>query len=306
MKKRLKAKGSVDRWLKRSLQTLETLQFHEIEVNENEDRITSLDPMGNPFNIDIAPIEDGRVAMDIEFADVDTLKVFKEAATKKKAAPTTPVQHPDAGDSETMAFDPTAAINTQEVRDALDNQAAQAEAEAPTPIPIDDEPETVTTYEPKDKKKSWLIPAIIGAVVIVAALVAWQVMGNKDSEGTPTPSPSAVVTVEPTTADPTSDPNAQPTADPAATPQPTVDPNTQPQVMMSIEQFNAIQPGMTYEQVRDLVGAEGEALPEMSDPNTGLTAYRWRGHNPDNPSSYAVVTFTNNQMTEKAESAIVP
>lgn len=305
MKKRLKAKGSVDRWLKRSLQTLEKLQFHDIEVREAEDSITSLDPMGNPFNIEIAPIEDGRVAMDIEFADVDTLKVFKEAATKKKAAPTTPVQHPDGGDGEAMAFDPTAAINTQEVREALDNQG-QAEAEASIPVPVDDKPETVTTYEPKAKKKSWLIPAIIGAVVIVAALVAWQVMGNKDDDATPTPSPSAVVTVEPTTADPTPDPNAQPTPDPAATPQPTTDPNAQPQVMMTIDQFNAIQPGMSYEQVRDLVGAEGEALPEMSDPNTGLAAYRWRGHNPDNPSSYAVVTFTNNQMTEKAESAIVP
>ena len=85
-----------------------------------------------------------------------------------------------------------------------------------------------------------------------------------------------------------------------STSQKAVEPTNKPTI--SLEEFNAIETGMTYEEVVEIVGSEGEVLSEV-DLGLGdeyvTTMYMWEGEG--SVGANANVTIQGGQVTAKAQ-----
>lgn len=67
---------------------------------------------------------------------------------------------------------------------------------------------------------------------------------------------------------------------------------------ISFDEFQAIQTGMTYDEVVNIIGGEGELLSESSLAGYETKMYQWNG---DNGFSNANVTIQNNAVVSKAQ-----
>lgn len=67
---------------------------------------------------------------------------------------------------------------------------------------------------------------------------------------------------------------------------------------ISFDEFQAIQTGMTYDEVVNIVGGEGELLSESSIAGYDTKMYQWDG---DESFSSANVTIQNNAVVSKAQ-----
>lgn len=70
---------------------------------------------------------------------------------------------------------------------------------------------------------------------------------------------------------------------------------------MSLEEFNAIQPGMTYNDVVNLVGLTGTL---EGDPTLANQTYTWPGDQNAAPGAVATITFLNAGMTTKTQTGL--
>lgn len=68
---------------------------------------------------------------------------------------------------------------------------------------------------------------------------------------------------------------------------------------ISLEEFNSIENGMTYEQVCEIVGSEGTVQSTASSGEFTMTMYTWKGNG--DITSNANVTFTNDEVSAKAQ-----
>ena len=68
---------------------------------------------------------------------------------------------------------------------------------------------------------------------------------------------------------------------------------------ITMEEYNQIENGMTYEEVKEIVGSNGEVSSTVSMNGTTVTIYTWYGNGV--AGSNANVTFTNNEVTGKAQ-----
>lgn len=68
---------------------------------------------------------------------------------------------------------------------------------------------------------------------------------------------------------------------------------------ITLEEFNAIESGMTYEAVQEIVGSEGTVSSEVEAGGTKVIIVTWYGNGV--AGSNASVTFTNNEMSGKAQ-----
>lgn len=66
-----------------------------------------------------------------------------------------------------------------------------------------------------------------------------------------------------------------------------------------MEEFNRIEMGMTYEQVKEIVGSAGELSGETEMPGNKVVIVTWYGNRLT--GSNANVTFLNNVVTGKAQ-----
>jgi len=111
---------------------------------------------------------------------------------------------------------------------------------------------------------------VLGIIVVFAIIVGVAVTAVKnETPNTETPS------LEQPAETPAETPAPEPTAAPAPTPAPT--PVNSPK--MSMAEFNAIQNGMTYEQVVQIVGGPGEKMSEVGSPGEEFytVMYTWDG-----------------------------
>lgn len=69
--------------------------------------------------------------------------------------------------------------------------------------------------------------------------------------------------------------------------------------VMTMEKFNAIQNGMTYEEVVEIVGGEGVMSNTAGDGDYKISIYSWEGNG--STGSNANVTFTNGKVSGKAQ-----
>lgn len=82
----------------------------------------------------------------------------------------------------------------------------------------------------------------------------------------------------------------------STTPNTTSAPNDE---YITMEEFNRIEMGMTYEQVKEIVGSAGELSGETEMPGNKVVIVTWYGNRLT--GSNANVTFLNNAVTGKAQ-----
>lgn len=73
---------------------------------------------------------------------------------------------------------------------------------------------------------------------------------------------------------------------------------TQKQEKMTLEKFNKIETGMTYQQVVDIIGEEGTLSTESSYGSQSMKVYYWYA---SNGISNATVSFMNGNVTAKSQ-----
>ena len=67
---------------------------------------------------------------------------------------------------------------------------------------------------------------------------------------------------------------------------------------ITMEEYNKIDTGMTYEEVKEIVGSAGEVTVQSEAGNIKIVIVTWYGNGA--AGSNANVTFTNNEVTAKA------
>lgn len=68
---------------------------------------------------------------------------------------------------------------------------------------------------------------------------------------------------------------------------------------ISMEEYNKIETGMTYEQVKEIVGGTGEVSSQVESGGYKIVIITWYGNGM--AGSNANVTFTNDEVTAKAQ-----
>ena len=78
------------------------------------------------------------------------------------------------------------------------------------------------------------------------------------------------------------------------------DPAGDPAGKITLEQYNQIENGMSYEQVKDIIGSEGELVAEVGIKNEPFycTIYVWEGIQ---SASKATFTFEDNILQSKSQ-----
>lgn len=72
----------------------------------------------------------------------------------------------------------------------------------------------------------------------------------------------------------------------------------QEQTKVTLEKFNKIETGMTYQQVVNIIGEEGTLSTESSYGNQSMKVYYWYA---SNKISNATVSFMNGKVTAKSQ-----
>lgn len=68
------------------------------------------------------------------------------------------------------------------------------------------------------------------------------------------------------------------------------------------DEFNQIETGMTYDEVKEIIGSDGSLTSSVSMNNTTVEIYTWYGNG--TAGSNANVTFTDNSVTGKAQAGL--
>lgn len=68
---------------------------------------------------------------------------------------------------------------------------------------------------------------------------------------------------------------------------------------MTMEEYNKIETGMTYEEVVEIVGSSGESMSKVEGNGTVIEMFTWYGNGM--AGSNANVTFQNGKVTGKAQ-----
>ena len=72
----------------------------------------------------------------------------------------------------------------------------------------------------------------------------------------------------------------------------------QEQTKVTLEKFNKIETGMTYQQVVNIIGEEGTLSTESSYGNQSMKVYYWYA---SNKIANATVSFMNDKVTAKSQ-----
>jgi uncharacterized membrane protein len=75
--------------------------------------------------------------------------------------------------------------------------------------------------------------------------------------------------------------------------------------VVTLAEFDQIQTGMTYEQVRDLIGSDGTVSSEVNIGGTQSKTYTWEGPRVDFMSGSAIVIFQDGKVSSKSQFKLV-
>ena len=74
---------------------------------------------------------------------------------------------------------------------------------------------------------------------------------------------------------------------------------------ITLAEYNQIQEGMTYEEVCDIIGAEGELSSESSFGDFQTEVYTWKGTLYFISGANACITFTNGHVSTMAHAGLI-
>lgn len=121
------------------------------------------------------------------------------------------------------------------------------------------------------KKIKWIVLAVIFIAIVGAALGG----GNSDETDEKT------TTQEESTSNISSD-------------------SSESKAGINEEKFNQIQSGMTYDEVKNIIGEDGQNISESEVAGIKTVMYQWE----DDSWGVAIVTFQNDQVTNKSQAGI--
>jgi hypothetical protein len=149
---------------------------------------------------------------------------------------------------------------------------------------------TQTPQKPSHRGRNTLI-ALGAAVALIVLIVVISVASSGGSK-TPTASTHKPAATAPATAAPTAAPTAPPTAKPTAAPT--------PDTSLTVTKFNAIQNGMSYEQVKQIMGSAGTLQVDSSVAGYTGQIYEWK-ETGFLTAKVVTVQFQNGAVIQKAQ-----
>ncbi len=127
--------------------------------------------------------------------------------------------------------------------------------------------------QPQKKKKKWWIAIVVLLVICVIGFLA--VLGNSDTNKNTSDKPSV--------SDSAND----------------VTENSNTSKYITMEAFSKIKSGMSYDEVKEIIGCDGELLSTSSVNNYTVAIYVWYGKG--SIGANANITFTNGKVSGKAQ-----
>ena len=147
-----------------------------------------------------------------------------------------------------------------------------------------------TAAPAKKKKKVW--PWVVGILVLLI-IIGTAAGGKKSSSSTNSaPAKSADTTTTPASTD-TGETASRTTADASTDTTPPAEDNS-----INADKFNQIQQGMSYEEVKAIIGEDGENTSENEVAGIKTVVYEWSSKTGWGNAS---VTFQNDQVVNKAQ-----
>ncbi|MGN0194165.1 MAG: hypothetical protein ACI39G_03525 [Pseudoramibacter sp.] len=325
MRQALTAKGQLDAWMRSSEAALTNMGVEDIMVDENSLHIEGKHPEHGPIGIDYMIPEQGKTRMVIQVDDPQMITAFKRAVTPVFKNVIKELQKLEAEQAESQAPETEAEEAPAEEATAAEPEAAEAETvpEAEpeglryeAPEKETEAAETAAAPPKKAKKgKGGLIALIIILIVVAAAAASYflyfrnhggipflsksttssstqssnssskkSTSGSSSSAGTASSTDSSTASNTNNTANTTQDATAQ-----AGT--------------ITQAQYNQINNGMTYDQVKQLIGSDGTKLSESTykdaQGNTiNVQIYYWKGNG--SSDSNANITFQGGAVASKS------
>lgn len=332
MRQALTAKGQLDAWMRSSEAALANMGVEDIMVDESSLHIEGKHPEHGPIGIDYMIPEMGKTRMVIQVDDPKMITAFKRAVTPvfKNV-----IKELEKLEEEQMQ-QAEAKVNADQPNE-LDNQNQEQEAheadmpeedqsiDAPEPSETADVVDEAADYQSaaveaadkpeKKKKKGPLIAVIVIAIVVIAAAASYFLYfrdhGLPFTKSTSTSSSSTKSSNKSSASDSssasTSDNQASTDNNNNGTnASANADTNTNTTAAagtISKSQYDQINNGMTYDQVKQIIGSDGSKLSESTykdaQGNTiNVQIYYWKGNG--SSDSNANITFQGNTVASKS------
>jgi hypothetical protein len=325
MRQALTAKGQLDAWMRSSEAALTNMGVEDIMVDENSLHIEGKHPEHGPIGIDYMIPEEGKTRMVIQVDDPQMITAFKRAVTPvfknvirelqkleaeqaESQAPETDgaeAQAPEAAEAEPEASDEAPAPETEQA------PAEEKRYEAPEQ-PQAEETQTAAAPPKKAKKGKGGLIALIIILIVVAAAAASYFLYFRNHGGIPFLSKSSTTSSSTQSSNSSSKKStsgsSSSTGTTANTNNTASNTNTATDATaqagtISQAQYDQITNGMTYDQVKQLVGSDGTKLSESTykdaQGNTiNVQIYYWKGNG--SSDSNANITFQGGAVASKS------
>jgi chemotaxis protein histidine kinase CheA len=327
MRQALTAKGQLDAWMRSSEAALTNMGVEDIMVDENSLHIEGKHPEHGPIGIDYMIPEAGKTRMVIQVDDPQMITAFKRAVTpvfknvikelKKLEAEQAETEAPETAEEQAPAEE-TPAAETE----APEAEGSEAEAEAaPAEQKVYEAPEKPQTEETqtemappkKAKKGKGGLIALIIILIVVAAGAASYFLYFRNHGGIPFLSKSSTTSSSQSSnssskksssgsSTASTDNNTASTDTNTANTANSTDATAQAGTITQA-QYNQINNGMTYDQVKQLIGSDGTKLSESTykdaQGNTiNVQIYYWKGNG--SSDSNANITFQGGAVASKS------
>ena len=343
MRQALTAKGQLDAWMRSSEAALANMGVEDIMVDENSLHIEGKHPEHGPIGIDYMIPEMGKTRMVIQVDDPKMIKAFKRAVTPvfknvikelekleeeqmQQAEAKINADQPGESESEPQAQEPEAQEDESPETDKIDYKPEQAEQAGPEEAAESAQSAAETVEEGpsiaeaadkpvKKKKKGPLIAVIVIAIAVIAAAASYFLYfrdhGLPFTKSASTSSSSTKSSNKSSASDSSS---ASASDNQASTDNnnngtnasANADSNTNTAAAagtISKSQYDQINNGMTYDQVKQIIGSDGSKLSESTykdaQGNTiNVQIYYWKGNG--SSDSNANITFQGNTVASKS------
>ena len=336
MRQALTAKGQLDAWMRSSEAALANMGVEDIMVDESSLHIEGKHPEHGPIGIDYMIPEMGKTRMVIQVEDPKMITAFKRAVTPvfknvmkelekleeeqmQQAEAKINADQPDESVAQNQEEEaPEAEIPEEEQSIGKSEPSETAEvADKAEQEAIDDQPAAVEPADKpaKKKKKGPLIAVIVIAIAVIAAAASYFLYfrdhGLPFTKSASTSSSSTKSSNKSSASDSSS---ASASDNQASTDNnnngtnasANADSNTNTAAAagtISKSQYDQINNGMTYDQVKQIIGSDGSKLSESTykdaQGNTiNVQIYYWKGNG--SSDSNANITFQGNTVASKS------
>ena len=335
MRQALTAKGQLDAWMRSSEAALANMGVEDIMVDESSLHIEGKHPEHGPIGIDDMIPEMGKTRMVIQVDDPKMITAFKRAVTPvfknvMKELEKLEEEQMQQAEAKINADQPDESADHSQEQEAPEAEMPGEEQSIGKPEPsetaevpdeaeqeaIDDQPAAVEPADKpvKKKKKGPLIAVIVIAIVVIAAAASYFLYfrdhglpftksasttssSSKSSNKSSTSgsSSSSSSDSQSTTTNNNNGTNASADAN--------TNTNTAAAGTISKAQYDQINNGMTYDQVKQIIGSDGSKLSESTykdaQGNTiNVQIYYWKGNG--SSDSNANITFQGNTVASKS------